>query len=274
MARRNKSSFNDVIEISAMLPWWAGVLLAVISYLGLHWYAGAPVASPASGKAVIDTLAPQMLRAAARFGQYFLPFIFLLGAGLSAYKRYKRRTLHDQVVAGGTRQSIESLSWREFEHLVGEFFRRKGFTVEETGGDGPDGGVDLIASLGKDRYFIQCKQWRARQVGVAIVRELYGVMAAKGAAGGFVVTSGEFTEDAKQFAEGREIKIITGDQLLAEMRGSSPRIAERNSRAESVPLCPKCGAGMLVRTARKGSNIGEKFWGCSTYPACRGIRPA
>jgi len=27
-----------------MLPWWAGVLLTVASYLTLHWYAGTPVA--------------------------------------------------------------------------------------------------------------------------------------------------------------------------------------------------------------------------------------
>ncbi len=42
----------------------------------------------------------------------------------------------------------------------------------------------------------------ALKVGVDVVRELYGVMAAKGATGGFVVTSGRFTEDAKAFAQG------------------------------------------------------------------------
>lgn len=33
--------------------------------------------------------------------------------------------------------------------------------------------------------------------------------------------------------------------------------------------CPKCGAPMKLRTARKGPNTGGQFWGCSTFPKCR-----
>ena len=35
--------------------------------------------------------------------------------------------------------------------------------------------------------------------------------------------------------------------------------------------CPKCGSDMVLRTARKGQNAGNQFWGCATYPACRGV---
>jgi restriction system protein len=45
-------------------------------------------------------------------------------------------------------------------------------------------------------FLVQCKQWKAFKVGVQVVRELYGLMAAHGAAGGFVVTSGRFTDEA------------------------------------------------------------------------------
>ncbi len=49
----------------------------------------------------------------------------------------------------------------------------------------------------------------------------------------------------------------------------------RNERADqakdSSPRCPKCGSEMILRTARRGDNQGEKFWGCSKYPECRGI---
>lgn len=40
-----------------------------------------------------------------------------------------------------------------------------------------------------------------------------------------------------------------------------------------APVCPKCGSPMILRTVRKGDNAGNKFWGCSTYPTCRGIVP-
>ena len=45
MARRKKTSpVEDVMDLVAMLPWWAGVGLALISYLLLHAVASQPVA--------------------------------------------------------------------------------------------------------------------------------------------------------------------------------------------------------------------------------------
>jgi restriction system protein len=40
------------------------------------------------------------------------------------------------------------MTWREFEALVGEYFRLRGFAVTETGGGGADGGVDLMLTKG------------------------------------------------------------------------------------------------------------------------------
>lgn len=74
--------------------------------------------------------------------------------------------------------------------LIGEFFRQQGYSVTETGGKGPDGGVDLELRKDGELHLVQCKQWQALKVSVKVVRELYGVMAAQGAAGGYVVTSG------------------------------------------------------------------------------------
>ena len=33
-------------------------------------------------------------------------------------------------------------------------------------------------------------------------------------------------------------------------------------------ICPKCGATLVLRTAKKGNNVGERFWGCSRFPQC------
>lgn len=41
--------------------------------------------------------------------------------------------------------------------------------------------------------------------------------------------------------------------------------------ADNTPVCPKCNAPMILRTATKGERIGKKFWGCSNYPKCRTI---
>ena len=39
----------------------------------------------------------------------------------------------------------------------------------------------------------------------------------------------------------------------------------------SAPQCPDCQSSMVLRTARKGRNAGNQFWGCSKYPGCKGI---
>ncbi len=34
-------------------------------------------------------------------------------------------------------------------------------------------------------------------------------------------------------------------------------------------LCPACGQSLVLRTARKGPNAGNQFYGCSNYPKCK-----
>ena len=34
-------------------------------------------------------------------------------------------------------------------------------------------------------------------------------------------------------------------------------------------ICPRCGAKLIVRTAKKGTNAGKQFYGCSNFPNCR-----
>lgn len=36
-----------------------------------------------------------------------------------------------------------------------------------------------------------------------------------------------------------------------------------------VPLCPKCGVPMVIRTVAKGQHQGKQFYGCVNYPRCR-----
>jgi restriction system protein len=170
------------------------------------------------------------------------------------------------------------MNWQQFEAVVGEAFRRKGYSVAEKGGGGADGGIDLVLKKQGEAFLVQCKQWRAVKVGVNIVRELYGVMAASGATGGFVVTSGVFTDEARAFSAGRNIELIDGEALHALIRGvSTPVTVASDSSASAnagVPTCPVCNSAMVKRTAKRGANSGNAFWGCSHYPTCKGTRSA
>lgn len=37
----------------------------------------------------------------------------------------------------------------------------------------------------------------------------------------------------------------------------------------TIPTCPNCRTTMVLRTASKGAQKGNSFWGCENYPNCR-----
>ena len=289
MARRRKSGFaDDLMEIFVRLPWWAGVIVAVIAYVLLHQVAVEPVVLQGQPGRMGETAVQTLWKTFATVGQYLIPALCLLGAGVSAWRRHHRQRLVTDVAQARSADALDGMSWQSFEMLVGEGFRLQGYQVTETGGGGADGGVDLVLTKGGEKFLVQCKQWRAMKVGVEIVRELYGVMAARGATGGFVVTSGRFTDDATKFASGRNVRLIDGPQLqdLIRQAKAAPGRAVRPAAdvatakpvtpfeaVSTVPDCPLCAKSMVRRVAKQGANAGSAFWGCSGYPACRGTRP-
>jgi restriction system protein len=281
MARRRKTSpLEDTLEVVAMLPWWVGVALAMALYLVLHAVAKQPLPTSVQPGQIGDAMAKNVFRSAASVLQYIAPLICLVGAGLSAWRRRERRTLVADVARRDAADALNGMSWQQFEKLVGEAFRQQGYAVTETGGGGADGGIDLVLTRGSEKFLVQCKQWKAYRVSVNVVRELYGVMAAKGAAGGFVVTSGRFTDDAIDFASGRNIRLLDGQQLRAMVgkeQQTMPRtddggVARPASPISTAPNCPVCSRSMVRRTSRRGTNAGGEFWGCSAFSACRGTR--
>ena len=151
MARRGKSSPADlIVDVASLLPWWACIGLAVVSYVALHAYASSPIAPIAPGK-VGESMIPIVLKGLATAGQYILPILFAFAAVLSFFKRSKSET--SQQSAGTARPS--------------------------------------------------------------------------------------------------------------NVTGSS-----------NTPSCPVCSSPMIMRRAKRGSNAGNEFWGCSDYPQCKGTRAA
>ena len=282
MAKRT-SAAEDLLAIIAMTPWWVGVTFAVVSYLTLHHFTGVRiVGTPAT--ALPGVLVGVAISVFCSIGQYLLPLIGVLGAIISEYKRQQRRTLFDNVANANDTTALNGMSWREFEMLTGEAFRQQGYDVIETGGNGPDGGIDLVLRKAGQKSYVQCKQWKTAKVTVQTVRELFGVMAAGGAAAGFVVTSGSFTREATAFAQGKQLRLIGGAELFAMIRRARQTLATPASRPflgpvptqaaqpAAAPTCPLCSAEMVQRVARKGTRSGERFLGCKNYPVCKGTR--
>lgn len=277
MARRRESG----LDILAALPWPVGVGAGLLGYsavqYGAAWYFGSrdgQLAQAFSQQLSSGALAPLA---------WAVLILCWIAAGASYLRGHQRARLLETRTG---LQSITALDWREFEQLVGEAFRRQGYSIEETGLGGADGGVDLVLRREGRTWLVQCKRWRQRQVPVATVREMWGLLAHHGADGVKIVCVGDYTPDARRFASGKAVDLITGQDLVAMVdavrqttsHARAPVVRTGSPVAPSPPpepaqvastACPKCSGPMVRRANRQ---TGSAFWGCTAYPRCRGTR--
>jgi len=114
-------------------------------------------------------------------------------------------------------RELDSLSGVEFEKLILSLLQRMGFRAAMTRTTG-DGGIDIVANLDKPiiggRYLIQCKRFAESLIGAPLVREFYGaVVADRKAVKGILITTSDFTTQAREFAETLHIELIDRNQL-------------------------------------------------------------
>ncbi|MBK7731174.1 MAG: restriction endonuclease [Gammaproteobacteria bacterium] len=256
MGRRQQS----ILEVLMDCPWWVSVIVSAASYIGLAVVLPSVEFKSAPFQAMAKGIAPMAT---------FVALIFLVPAPISAFNSWRKRQLVDKQTGI---QSIRSLGWKQFEELVAEAYRRKGYTVIENPGRGADGGVDIRLQKDGQLHLVQCKQWQSQKVGVNVVREMFGLMTAESAVSANVICSGIFTQEAKSFAEGKAIDLVDGpqlDALIGQVR-RAPREAATPMRPKpAATLCPRCGSRLVLRTAKKGANAGGQFYGCSAFPKCR-----
>jgi restriction system protein len=174
------------------------------------------------------------------------------------------------------------LSWENFELLVGEIFRRKGFEVEISSGLGADGGKDLTLRRNGELRLVQCKFLSAEnKVSVMAMREFYGLIVAENAKGGIFMTTGLYSRDAREFAEGKPIKLLDRaavEKLIASVERPNEALCNIGTWIDDFvavarvvdPECPRCRKPMKLRRGPTG----RAFWGCTSFPRCRGKRDA
>lgn len=275
MARR-KQPRNTLLGIISKAPPLAGIVTGVALYAGIRWGFPALLFKVSSTNALLSKMFP--LETIEEIGRY-LSWVGLMAAaacwvaaGSSWWSRHKRRRLADMQTG---LQSIQALGWQDFERLVAEAYSRRGYRVVESGGGGPDGGIDLLLHREGKTFIVQCKQWRSKNVSVTIAREMWGLVAHHGYAGVKIVSVGNFTPDAEEFAKGKNMELVSGEKLLdlLGLRTHQPAahsaIRPRPTLVSLSPRCPQCKQPMVKRFNKAN---GTPFLGCSRYPACRGTR--
>jgi hypothetical protein len=174
----------------------------------------------------------------------------------------------------------------EMEDMATELFRLQGYVVTENKRpDLADGGVDFdIFKQGKT-WLVQVKHWRT-EVTVKEPRELWGLVASESAAGGVLIGTSGFSAPAREFAEGKDLRLIDGPEFLrlrsqithlhaAEIGDPDPLISDGFARHLATvhhPACPRCRKQMVLVTRLEDAVIAKQFWGCRDYPACQETR--
>ena len=156
---------------------------------------------------------PRSLVSVLTFGAFAtlaLPFARLIG-------RRKRSKLD---TAQWTPELLKQLEWRRFEELCAAYFQALGFRTDVAHA-GAGGGVDIkLYEQGAERAksVVQCQPWNAYRVGIKPVRDLLATVSSANVAEGVLVTSGKFTQEARDFArKEKTISLIDGTELLAHL---------------------------------------------------------
>jgi len=262
LARKDEGVLDELFEFLMDLPWWVSVVVGTLCF-GIMRFAIPLISSDNS------SMDGMIVQTVSDFAWVSVLFVIPMFGSLIRSAR-KRRLLDRQRGI----ESIRSLSWKQFEELLGEAYRRQGFTVFENAGTGADGGIDLTIRRDGRTYLVQCKHWKTYKVGVKVIREMLGLVTAHHAAGAIVVTSGVFTREAVSFAANQGVELVDGDALVRLITEVHAQPNTLSSTPPTTPhICPKCGQSLVLRTARKGPNAGSQFWGCAGYPNCRHTEP-
>ena len=145
----------------------------------------------------------------------------LLFAAVWALKR-QRRALDDRVATSRTRRALADMPWPQVEQVIADYVRGRDFEVAETERAPPDAAADVLLTRLNEYYLLRPRYWRDATVGVEAVREFHRAMAARHAVGGFIITSGSFSPEARELARERQIELVDGEQV-------APVVAQRRA---------------------------------------------
>jgi restriction system protein len=127
MAKRD----DNLLDLLSQCPWWVSVVFSGVVYAVLRFVL--------PGVQFENLLLRGFAQAAPTIALP-LSVVLLFPAGISLLDSARKRKLLNKQT---DLNSIKSLSWKEFEELVAEAYRRKGYSLVENHGVGSDRAVDL-----------------------------------------------------------------------------------------------------------------------------------
>lgn len=184
---------RSLFSILSEQPWWVSALVAAVVF------------------AIVQLFFPPLA-----------PFVALPFIAVAAYVAWKQLRSKSPVDAAERLAALREMPWENFGLIISESYRRQGYAVEESGSSA----FDFKLSKNGRITLVQCRRWKVNQVGAGPLRELYKAVTRLEAYNGVCVAAGEFSANAREFAAGKPITLLTGAALV-ELVGTIEKKSRR-----------------------------------------------
>lgn len=172
---------NSLFALLLRSPWWVSVLVTAAVVAGSR------------------LLLPTLYAIAAA-----LPF-----AVIAAYAGWKQLLAPSAGSIAKVLERVRAMPWEEFSGAIEEAFRREGYAVTRLAG----AQADFELAKGGRTTLVACKRWKATRTGVEPLRELEAARRAREARECSYVCAGELSDQARQFAAQKAIRLVEGAEL-------------------------------------------------------------
>jgi restriction system protein len=174
-----KMNKNSLFAILLRSPWWVSLSIA-LAILAIAWVA----------------LPPQYKL----FGMLISGPFWIVSA-MAGWRRYR---LPNPEYVEHRLQVFRSMSWLDFSAAVQQALLRDGFVVSRLDSSEADFAIDT----GERKGLVSCKRWKVPTNGVEPLRDLYQAMKNSDGDECIYVTTGNFTQNAMQFAVEKKIRLL------------------------------------------------------------------
>ena len=182
-------SENSLFAVLLRSPWWVSMLVAAGLFGAMRYFL------------------PEMYAFAGA-----LPFVVI---GTVAGWRQFRAPSAKKIAA--SLDALRQLSWEEFARTLEAGFRREGYEVKRI-----EGAADFALQRGAGLTLVAAKRWKASRTGVDPLKELAELGQKREAGECWYFCAGDITDNARQFARDKAVKVVEGAEL-ARLASASGR---------------------------------------------------
>lgn len=189
--RRKKQTLADMIIEMVVKSMFACVFFVVFNYVIMNKYAGVMI-----GGAWLNPL--------------LIVIVCIMAAGLGVYLASIKLKLERANI-----NEIDKMSGSNFERYLELFFKKQGWQVKRTGGQG-DYGADLILTSANKKVVVQTKRWH-KNVGYEAIQQAYTSKDVYKCDEAWGITNSGFTEQAIDGAKRLGVKLWDREILIEQM---------------------------------------------------------